>query len=219
MPGFAVRGLLGALVATVVGLLAVLFAAPVALAHDDLVRSVPAAGETVTAVPTEVSLTFSAAIGEQFAQVAVVDDAGTTYQSGPPVVRGDTVTQAVDGLPAQAALSVNYRVVSSDGHPITGSVPFTVDEVVATPDPVVTPSPSPAEATTPRAEPAAQPSEAPTASPVAVDATAATDTTGTAGGGISAALPWLVAAAALTAAAAGAYWWRRRSAPQASGDR
>jgi hypothetical protein len=208
MPGVAVRGLLGALIAVIVTLLA----APAALAHDDLVASVPAAGETVTAVPTEVSLTFSAAIGEQFAQVAVVDDAGTTYQAGPPVVRGDTVTQKVDGLPARAALSVNYRVVSSDGHPITGSVPFTVDEVVATPAPLVTPTPTPS----PSPEPDAAPSAEPTATPVPVDATA---TTGGQSGDASAALPWLAAAAVLTAGAAATFWWRRRAARPASGER
>jgi methionine-rich copper-binding protein CopC len=191
MPGVVVRGLLGALVAVVWGVLA----GPAALAHDDLVSSTPAAGSTVTSVPREVSLTFSAAIGEQFAQVAVVAADGTAYQSGAPVVRGDTVTQAVDGLPAQAALSVNYRVVSSDGHPISGSVPFTVDAAVE-------PSPT----AEPTAEPAATPAATP--DPVAATPEPATETADatpvavqpTAQGGTGSAAPlWLIGGAAALA--------------------
>jgi methionine-rich copper-binding protein CopC len=208
MPGVVVRGLVVALLALVGGVLV----APMALAHDDLVSSTPTAGSTVTSLPREVSLTFSAAIGEQFAQVAVVDADGTPYQAGPPLVQGDTVTQAVDGLPASGALSVNYRVVSSDGHPISGSVPFTV-EAVAEPRPTAEPTdaPEPTATAAPTPEPGvATPdpvTETADATPVAVQPTA-TEGTG------SAAPLWLLGGAAALALGGLAFWLtRRRSTP------
>jgi len=97
-----------------------------AAAHDYLVGSVPEQGATVDSVPSEVTLEFNTSIGERFAQVAVVDDTEGTYQVGEPVVDGATLTQAVDGLQPGMTVTVSYRVVSSDGHPIGGTVPFSI---------------------------------------------------------------------------------------------
>ncbi len=112
--------------APVLLILAVLAPAPLAQAHDSLVSSTPESGQVLSAAPSQVSLTFSAAISEEFAQVAVVDAAGTTYQDGSPAVAGAVVTQAVRPLPPGSDVTVSYRVVSSDGHPVGGTVVFTV---------------------------------------------------------------------------------------------
>jgi methionine-rich copper-binding protein CopC len=114
-----------------------------AAAHDYLVSSVPEQGETVQAPPTEVSLEFNTSIGERFAQVAVVDDAGTTFQVGEPVVSGPSLTQAVDGLQPGMAVTISYRVVSSDGHPIGGTVPFAVAAAAGEQNPPAPPPPQP----------------------------------------------------------------------------
>lgn len=186
-----------------------------AAAHDDLVSSVPAAGEQLAEPPTQVSLTFTAAVNEQFAQVAVVDAAGTAYQSGPPLVAGDTVTQAVAGLPAGAAFTLSYRIVSADGHPIGGTVPFTVaagegDAAAPPPSPEATPT-DPAEATA-AAGVAASPTPDASPSPSAVPVAAA------AGESDSSALPWVLGGVALLAAAALGLWarGRRTNAPSPS---
>jgi copper resistance protein C len=114
--------LLGVLVA----LLAAVALAPPVQAHDFLVSSTPESGATVSEPPDQVSLEFNASIGERFAQVAVVGPDGTTYQVGDPVVEGAVVTQAVADIPAGIEVNLSYRVVSSDGHPIGGTVPFTI---------------------------------------------------------------------------------------------
>lgn len=140
-------GLLGALA----------FAAPTH-AHDYLVSSTPESGASVSTPPQQVSLEFNTAIGQQFAQVAVVGPDGTTYQDGDPLVDGPSVTQAVSGLPADVDVTISYRVVSSDGHPIGGTVPFTV--TAAAQDDSSTAGAGSAEASppaTPDAEPAADP--------------------------------------------------------------
>ncbi len=110
---------------TLTALAAVALVRP-ASAHDYLIGSVPEQGTTVEAAPTEVTLEFNTSIGEQFAQVAVVDEAGATFQVGEPVVDGPSLTQAVDGLQPGMAVTISYRVVSSDGHPIGGTVPFAI---------------------------------------------------------------------------------------------
>jgi methionine-rich copper-binding protein CopC len=150
------RLLLGALLA----LLTTLALAAPAQAHDYLVSSTPESGTTLSEPPQQVSLQFNTSIGQQFAQVAVVGPDGTTYQDGDPVVDGDSVTQAVSGLPAGTAITVSYRVVSSDGHPIGGTVPFTIAAASAgasapDPDPAAQPATEPA--------PSAEAATAPTA--------------------------------------------------------
>jgi methionine-rich copper-binding protein CopC len=100
-----------------------------AQAHDYLVSSSPGTGDTTSPAPTEVSLLFNTSIGQDFAQVAVVGPDGGTYQDGTPVVDGATVTQAVGALP-DGNVTISYRVVSSDGHPIGGTIPFTVESVL-----------------------------------------------------------------------------------------
>jgi methionine-rich copper-binding protein CopC len=126
MPWRRVRSSVPGLVGTAVAALALtILAAPGATAHDYLVGSTPEQGATVPTSPSEVVLEFNTSIGQQFAQVAVVGPDGTPYQDGDPVVDGARVTQAVDGLP-DGDITVSYRVVSSDGHPIGGTVPFTI---------------------------------------------------------------------------------------------
>lgn len=103
----------------------VVLTAPSAHAHSSLIASSPAAGSTLTQQPGAVELTFSEAVQTEFAQVAVLDDAETEFQAGEPQVVGSVVTQAVGTLP-DGNYTISYRIVSADGHPVTGTVDFTV---------------------------------------------------------------------------------------------
>ncbi|MEU2204164.1 copper resistance CopC family protein [Microbacterium oleivorans] len=132
-------------------------AAPAA-AHDEIVSSSPEAGSTISVVPEEISLTFSGEILTDFSAVIieVVTADGQNLASGEPIIDGTTVTQAVQ--PGQAGVfTVRWRVVSSDGHPISNEYRYTV-EAVAVPTSTLTPeateeqTPAPStttEATTP----------------------------------------------------------------------
>ena len=131
-----------------------LAAAPPALAHDQLVGSTPEEGGTVSTPLTSVELVFSAAIPGEFVQVAVTDAAGASFADGAPQTVGDTVTQAVTQLP-DGQYTIAYRVVSSDGHPIDGTVSFTVAGVGHA-EPADTPSPT---AVGPPSTPSDPPSE------------------------------------------------------------
>jgi methionine-rich copper-binding protein CopC len=114
--------------------LAVAVTAPPAAAHDQLLDSSPTEGEHLDVAPTEVTLRFSDEILTIGPAVIVADDAGGTWTVGDPVLDGpDVVTALADDVP-DGAYEVRWRVVSSDGHPITGVIPFTVGDVAPATD-------------------------------------------------------------------------------------
>lgn len=111
-----------------VALLAVSTVAAPAAAHDELLASSPSAGEALTTAPTTVSLQFSADVMTIGAVVVIADADDNDWAAGEVRFEFNTVT--VDVLPdmPDAGYELRWRVVSSDGHPIAGVVPFTVGD-------------------------------------------------------------------------------------------
>lgn len=103
----------------------VLSASP-AGAHSSLIGSTPEDGAVLSEAPDEVVLEFDEQAQPDFSQVAVLDAEENHYEDGDPETEGATVTQAVTDLPA-GDYRVSFRVGSSDGHPVTGVVAFTVE--------------------------------------------------------------------------------------------
>ncbi|MDZ7930461.1 MAG: copper resistance protein CopC [Rhodococcus sp. (in: high G+C Gram-positive bacteria)] len=97
-----------------------------AAAHATLQSSNPAENSVLDAAPDEVTLTFNQSVSQNFATVTVVGSDGMNWAASDPVVDGSTVTVDLDGLGAGGEYTIGYRVVSADGHPITGSIPFQV---------------------------------------------------------------------------------------------
>ncbi|WP_214326771.1 copper resistance CopC family protein [Nonomuraea sediminis] len=128
------RSPLAALTAFVAALFVFGLAGP-ALAHDSLKSSDPAKGSTVEAVD-QVSLVFSE--GVRMPTVLVRGADGVAHQAGKPSVDGAKVRQALKEPLGAGKYTIAYRVVSSDGHPIEGEIPFTVK--AASPTPSATPS-------------------------------------------------------------------------------
>lgn len=134
-------------------LLLVLSGGPAA-AHTGLQSSTPADGETLTAAPDAISLTFSSAIASEFAQVAVTGPDGESVTSGEAAIDGAVVSQPVS-TSGDGAYVVAYRVVSDDGHPVSGQLTFTLtgsggaatETAPAQPTLPTTPAPSPDTAT------------------------------------------------------------------------
>jgi methionine-rich copper-binding protein CopC len=119
---------------------------PAALAHDQLVATVPQAGTTAPTAPTRVELQLDGAPQALGTQVVVTAPDGTAVSLGEPGLRGSTVVQPLpDGL-AGGVYTVAWRVTSSDGHPLSGSYSFTVaaDPAVAGHAAPVPPAPEPA---------------------------------------------------------------------------
>lgn len=105
---------------------AVLATAAPAAAHDELLGSTPASGEALGSAPTEVTLTFSADVLTIGAAVIVADGEGKDWAAAAPAVDNGVVSvPLVPALPA-GGYEIRWRVVSQDGHPISGLIPFTV---------------------------------------------------------------------------------------------
>jgi copper resistance protein C len=112
-----------------------------AWAHTTLVSSTPGDGETVDTPPTTIELVFSEPVTPEFVTIVVSDAAGTEWQAGAPIVAEAVVAQALRPLSEAGDYTVAYRVVSSDGHPVTGQVGFTLASA-PTPTPIPTAAPS-----------------------------------------------------------------------------
>lgn len=159
--------------------LLLLATAQTAAAHDELVGSDPAPDAALDAAPGEVRLDFSADVLTFGAAVVVADAAGGTWQAGEPVLDGSSVSVPLEPLP-DGAYEVRWRVVSSDGHPITGLVPFTVGDVAPA---------APGGASAPAEAPGSGTPTAP-AAPGAAPSTPATPSADTSGDGVAGAPAW-----------------------------
>ncbi|MFJ4963408.1 Copper resistance protein C precursor [Streptomyces sp. ADI96-02] len=116
-------------------LAAVAVAAAPAAAHTDLEASSPAADAALAGLPPRITLTFSDPMTQKYAKVAVTTADGKSVAEGAPEVAGKTVTLAVKDSAPGTRYTVGYRVVSADGHPVSGSYDFTVKAAASAPAP------------------------------------------------------------------------------------
>lgn len=114
-----------------------------ASAHAVLESTVPERGASLEEAPATVELRFSEAVEAAFGSLQVYDSAGERVDRG-GVLRPDgprTVGVALDPERAEGGLTVIYRVISADSHPVSGGFVFsagdgaapgaTVDELLA----------------------------------------------------------------------------------------
>ncbi|MGI5194302.1 copper resistance CopC family protein [Streptomyces sp. CA-288835] len=109
---------------------------PQAAAHTELDTASPGAGATLAGLPPRVTLSFSDAMAQKYSKLAVTGPDGAPAAEGGPQVEGRTVSIPLDTSSPAGRYTVGYRVVSADGHPVSGSYTFTVKEADS-------PSPSP----------------------------------------------------------------------------
>lgn len=169
---------------------AALACAPAASAHDSVVESTPEDGAELAASPTEATLRYSADLNK-LGTVALLKDAQGHQFEADPSVSGDTLTvEFGDPLP-DGDYTLTVRVVSSDGHPVDGTLKFSVEVPGSSASPT-----APAAASAPSSSPAALDTPQPTAesSEDAIVEAAA--------GGLPPAAIWGIAGAAVLAAGA-----------------
>lgn len=190
------RRILAPLAALVALLLSFGLVAAPASAHDALVASTPADGETLTTAPTELNLSYNAEIAQIGADVVVTDPAGMVV-SQPLTVAGTDVVVPLAADLAPGAYAVAWRVTSSDGHPIDGTLAFTLDvPTVASP----TAEPTSAEPSTTESS-ATEPSASETATEVESESASAeateTETAPAEDSAVSNLPPWVLVVVAL----------------------
>ncbi|GAA4437142.1 copper resistance protein CopC [Phytohabitans houttuyneae] len=116
---------MGALVAGLC--LAFLVPAAPASAHAALVSTTPEQGSVIGSSPTKVSLTFNEPVRVIPGKTQVIAPDGKRINTGDPVASGGTLS--LDVRPADHPLGtylVSYRIISADGHPLSGGFMFSV---------------------------------------------------------------------------------------------
>ena len=118
------RQLVAAL-AILVGVLAL--GTTAASAHATLESSSPADGQSVLTSPSEIRITFSEAVTTISGGLSVLDADGKTVDVGnSEVVGGRTLVAPISETLSDGTYVATYRVLSADGHPVSGSLLFAV---------------------------------------------------------------------------------------------
>jgi hypothetical protein len=108
-------------------ILALLASAPVANAHSMLISSSPAKDSSIAAGPTQVVLEFNEALDHGFTELVVLGPDGASHWEGGPAEIADTkISAPLRTLGPAGAYTIAYRVTSADGHPVSGTVKFTL---------------------------------------------------------------------------------------------
>ena len=98
-----------------------------AMAHAILVKAQPDKESTVTTAPKEVVLRFNDAVGEEFLALAIVDDKGKrvdAHDAKLDLTDRANLRASVD-VQTPGRYMVRYRVLSADGHVVSGKYFFT----------------------------------------------------------------------------------------------
>jgi len=160
-----------------------------ASAHADLVGTNPVDESVLESAPESITLSFNSKLLNSMTELAVTNSSGELI---PGIVADSIQTTASALWPADLpgdTYTVAYRIVSEDGHPITGSFSFSYPDSVS--DPQVSPIETPA-VETPTVEPTP---------PASADSESES----------GAMLGWVLGFIALALIVVGYFIWRKRS--------
>jgi copper transport protein len=115
--------------AALITLLIALAPSSAALAHASLVRSEPADGAIVTEPPAMLRLTFNEPVTPLVMRIVTPDGTSATPQA---VAENSVVVVTPEPL-RRGTHVLSWRVISADGHPVGGSLIFSVGEASAQP--------------------------------------------------------------------------------------
>ena len=127
------------------------FINPSAHAHTSLELSTPSNNQSIEFMPPELSATFDEDLieieGEVVNTLELQNADGTNYLLSASTIAGPVVSAKVgDGEYPAGSYLLKYRVVSADGHPVTGEISFSTQSAItigATPSEPVTTSYAP----------------------------------------------------------------------------
>lgn len=142
----------------------VLVAAPTsAMAHTELESTSPADGAVLSEPPATVSFTFNEELLPGTDTISVNDDAGNVVATAAVEPVGATISMPWPAEATSGTFQVAFRVVSADGHPVSGAITLTLSGepgAGSTPAASTAPDATPSPATTAALE---TPAPAPTA--------------------------------------------------------
>lgn len=118
-------------------------AAPAAFAHDNVIGTSPRNGEELTAAPAEVRIRFADESKPRSGEASVTGPDGASAAAGPARVRGSLLVVPVQETTKPGRYSAEFSTVATDGHPVTGSLSFTLVKPRESPAPPSTAAPRP----------------------------------------------------------------------------
>ncbi len=124
-----IRVMKRALIACLIAGAAVLGTAAPASAHNALISSDPKDKTSLEAGPSTVTLTFDQDVqgGQGINTISVVDANGGHYEvAGDPTIKDNAVSAKVNALGKAGQYKIGYRILSADGHPVSGELTFTL---------------------------------------------------------------------------------------------
>ncbi|WP_426615906.1 copper resistance CopC/CopD family protein [Bradyrhizobium sp. McL0616] len=104
-----------------------------ASAHAALISVEPASGSLLQSAPKAVELRFNEAVTP--GAIQLIDGAGRERDDARVTVSGESISVAMPPDLPQGTAVVSYRVISQDGHPVSGSVIFSIGAPTATKPP------------------------------------------------------------------------------------
>jgi len=122
--------------ALLLALVALAIAAPAASAHATLEATTPARGAAMKAEPTQVVFRFNEPVEGTFGAVRVFDAKGARVDDnhvGHPGGAGERIAVGLRSGLADGAYTATYRVVSADGHTVSGGFVFDIGAAGAVP--------------------------------------------------------------------------------------
>lgn len=99
-------------------------------AHSILITSYPKNGATVTSSLKKITLKFNEKVlvikGEKLTTLTLKNDSGIEVSISKPVVEAETVSATIGKKLNNGNYSLNYRVISQDGHVMSDQIKFKV---------------------------------------------------------------------------------------------
>jgi len=107
----------------------ILATAPAANAHTSLVSSNPKSNEMLMESPKSISITFNEDLikisGKNVSKISLSNTIGNVKLGAITINKGTITAKLLKTLPV-SKYKVTYRVISADGHPVSGSYNFWV---------------------------------------------------------------------------------------------
>lgn len=108
--------------------LCLMLSSPTSFAHGQIVTSYPLMDSVSSPTPSQVWIEFDGELqlieGEVVNTLKVTDSTGLVVSSEEAVIEGSKISTQVSDQSVGGVFTVQYRIVSEDGHPVEGSYTF-----------------------------------------------------------------------------------------------
>jgi len=117
---------------TVLAVLCIILLPKAAFAHAYIVKSTPAENQELKKAPAKIKIEFNEAIQNGFHSITVRNSSGERVDSGKTEIdpqNAKIMTVMLKPKLKDDIYSAEWRAVSADGHPVSGTIPFSIGNI------------------------------------------------------------------------------------------